>query len=65
MIKSVELGWVYRYGAGAGSPAGEILNPHSHIAGAGAGAPVDQKSDPHPSGLKSADAHIHGCNCQP
>ena len=68
------MGWanaiwvgIYRYGAGAGSPAGEILNPHPHIAGAGvgAGAPVDKIWDPHPPGLKSANTRIHGCNCHP
>ena len=48
MINNVELGWVYRYGAGAGSPVGEILNPHPHISGAGVGAPVGQNLHPHP-----------------
>jgi len=67
MINNVELGWVYRYGAGAGSPAGEILNPHPHISGAGVGAPVGQNlhPHPHPSDPKSAGARISGFNCHP
>jgi len=65
MINSVELGWVYRYCAGAGSPAGEILNPHPHLHPhiANTGAPVSQNLDPHPhlSGPKSAGTR----NCHP
>ena len=58
---------IYKYGIGAGSPVGEILDPQlrPHIASAGASAPIDQIWNPHPhlSDLKSVGSRIRECNC--